>query len=799
MKHLDSLLDKRFLYIHAPAGFGKTMTALLWLEYRAKKAALKRAWINLDDHDNKSAEFCKRFVTALVALQPDNPALRESHSHPLFGNAPTEFTLHAIDTLLPCPEPCVFILDDLHVITNDEILTLLPTICQKLPPRCQVLLLSRNTMPDSMTQMAANNEVALIDGENLRFSGDEIRAFFSNNGRPISAKQAAEILTSTGGWPIGIRALLLSGEKSYRMTLTDKYLENFLRTHVWDRWDEPLKRFMLCVSVVNEMTPPLCAWLIAEDKLLKKADDDGIRDGLAWLTRENAFIRETDSGTYRFHDLFRDFLYRMLAEEGGEIKNRQLIRAGEWFYRQKDHYRAVDYFLKSGHISGIAKALKLMYDNSSAHPLIEDSLEMIRTSLNSAVLERYPFLQELQIWLAYMDGRGEELEAHIDRYMKQIARITIQNPSSLLTSAVVRCVDYRNSLIAVTKKLSKLPPLRFNQDNTPPITQSLPLFHRSGRDFSEYVHDTDKNVRLLSKTLSAVVGDAATVIESLLRGGLAYEQGDLAAAHQLALKALDDMADDLAPEFKFSAHMLLAHVLDGLGDLAGRKIALGRVEKMIASDRAYFVYDNFRAYKCRLQLADGDAKAASEWLARHAASPYDSLPFYKIYQHFVTARALIAVGDYARAVLFLKKLLLLSERFRRPLDIIEAKILLALAYWKRGLNTNSTALLYMGEAAALADQYGYTQIFVADATDLPHILHRLQKRAVSQAGTDLVFTDKQKTVMAFMCEGLSRSDIAQRMGITPNSVKTHLELIYRKLGVTSSIDAVVKYKELGGK
>ncbi|MCL2221781.1 MAG: LuxR C-terminal-related transcriptional regulator, partial [Oscillospiraceae bacterium] len=56
---------------------------------------------------------------------------------------------------------------------------------------------------------------------------------------------------------------------------------------------------------------------------------------------------------------------------------------------------------------------------------------------------------------------------------------------------------------------------------------------------------------------------------------------------------------------------------------------------------------------------------------------------------------------------------------------------------------------------------------------------------------------KQKEVMRLMCAGHSRNDIAQIMGLKPSGVKSHTKLIYQKLTVSNSIEAVIKIKEAG--
>ena len=67
MKLLDSHSNKKLLYIHAPAGYGKTVSAQLWLKHR-QTYNNKHAIITLDEYDNNTAGFCKRFINALLLL-----------------------------------------------------------------------------------------------------------------------------------------------------------------------------------------------------------------------------------------------------------------------------------------------------------------------------------------------------------------------------------------------------------------------------------------------------------------------------------------------------------------------------------------------------------------------------------------------------------------------------------------------------------------------------------------------------------------------------------------------------------
>lgn len=275
LKLLDSLMENRIIYIHAPAGFGKTVSSNLWLKHRESLTNVRQTMVSLDEYDDKTSEFCKRFVSALSNLQPENTALSRLSSNPVFKTAPVEFVLQAISILAETQSEYILALDDLHVIKNVEILNLLPVLFKRMLKNFTILLLSRAAPPSCFSEMTAKGELAVIDGDDLQFTSQEIKALFDGNGHHISSKQADEILMSTGGWAIGIRTLLLADEKSYNKTLTARHLEGFIKTHIWERWDDKYKSFMMLTGVAEELTLALCDYLIASNILLKKGKKRG--------------------------------------------------------------------------------------------------------------------------------------------------------------------------------------------------------------------------------------------------------------------------------------------------------------------------------------------------------------------------------------------------------------------------------------------------------------------------------------------------------------------------------------------
>ncbi len=74
-----------------------------------------------------------------------------------------------------------------------------------------------------------------------------------------------------------------------------------------------------------------------------------------------------------------------------------------------------------------------------------------------------------------------------------------------------------------------------------------------------------------------------------------------------------------------------------------------------------------------------------------------------------------------------------------------------------------------------------------DALDLPAVAEAPGPRPGHEVGV----TPREADVLALIAQGLSNQEIAQRLYLSINSVKTHIRTAYRRLGVTSRSQAVL--------
>src|SRR5580658_3616398 len=103
--------------VTGPAGSGKTMAIALWASARSDPATL--VWVTLDDYDNRPKVFWSYVVAALRQAGITVPRVS-----PAAGRGPADhvFLLRLASMLAAQNPPVVVVLDDLHLVTEQDTL-----------------------------------------------------------------------------------------------------------------------------------------------------------------------------------------------------------------------------------------------------------------------------------------------------------------------------------------------------------------------------------------------------------------------------------------------------------------------------------------------------------------------------------------------------------------------------------------------------------------------------------------------------------------------------------------------------
>jgi LuxR family maltose regulon positive regulatory protein len=112
-------------------------------------------------------------------------------------------------------------------------------------------------------------------------------------------------------------------------------------------------------------------------------------------------------------------------------------------------------------------------------------------------------------------------------------------------------------------------------------------------------------------------------------------------------------------------------------------------------------------------------------------------------------------------------------------------------------------LLALGDSAGAADLLseveGVLALFPDGTGCLQARLGRLRRQLVlaRRVGPDDSLTEREADVLRLLRGSLSLREISRELYVSPNTVKTHAQAIYRKLGVSTRLDAVRRGREIG--
>ena len=331
---LNDGLAGKVTIISAPAGFGKTTLIANWLAQGQRPFG----WLSLDEEDNDPHRFFTYAAAALQSISGEVEIIQPSPNLPIKA-----MTTLLVNNLIQLSEPGVLILDDYHLIETESIHEALTFLCDHLPSRLHLVLITRSDPPLSLARMRVGGDLNEVREKDLRFSREETAVFLNQiMGLKLTAQNIAVLEARTEGWIASLQLVALSLQDATDTTQlvntfsgTHHFVVDYLVEEVLAQRPSGTREFLLKTSILNRLSAPLC------DDLMPGGRS---QQTLEQLHTANYFLvpLDNDRRWNRYHHLFADVLRQRVALTYPEQLPGLYQQAARWFEVHDFLYDAIE-------------------------------------------------------------------------------------------------------------------------------------------------------------------------------------------------------------------------------------------------------------------------------------------------------------------------------------------------------------------------------------------------------------------------------------------------------------------------
>lgn len=687
--------------LSAPAGSGKTTLLSAW--HTAHQGNASTAWVSLDAGDNDASRFWSYLIGAIDrATGAIDTPLKEMLRLPRPATWESVVTL-LVNDLAALDDDLLLVLDDYHVIENEDIHRALNFLVEHMPPHLHLLISSRSDPPLPLPRLRVREAVTEIRLADLRFTQDEAAAFLNEVMRlTLPPDAVASLAERTEGWIAGLQLAALSLQGLPRESAaafiaafagSHRYIVDYLMDEVLLRQPAPVQEFLLSTSILDRLSPSLCATVL-HGVARSHPQVVAVQDMLEKLDRQNLFLVALDSEgrCYRYHHLFAEALRRRLKVQLSDVAPLHR-RAAEWYEGHNLLLPAINHRLEAGDADRagdiLLRAAPVLFERGEL-----DTLLSLLQRLPERVVRARPRLCVICA-LARIDARDPDgAEGYLQAAEAGLDSVPDEERRSLRADIAVTRSNVHAMRGDATAVIPQIDAVRADLDPDRPVMQSLAamstgfalLYRGEAMRAAEAFHDAWEISRDESNgyaMLLAAMGEsyacraagavqrAEATCRSAIRwseershpspivatlyanlADLLLERNDLDAALREAEGAVSIAATPAGREgrwleWRLFSDLVLARVQHARGDTAGARAVLREARSRLEGVYVTPLTMLFDAVETQMDLAEGKVATAQERLTagnQHRMLHLGLSPQYYVYAYEHLAVAPIQIG-----------------------------------------------------------------------------------------------------------------------------------------------------------
>ncbi|MFJ4670635.1 LuxR C-terminal-related transcriptional regulator [Kitasatospora purpeofusca] len=843
---LDAAALRPVTLVNGPAGAGKTLLVADWLA-RGRLPG-PAAWLTLEPSDNQPGTFWAYVREALQTGVAGLPAevgapARAEHVEP-------SLLLRLAAWINALPRPPVLVLDECEHLDNLRLAEQLRDLVRHTAGRLRLVLVGRSEPLLPLHRYRAAGELAEIRAGELALDRAETAAVLERHGLRVGPEAVEAVHHALSGWTAGVRLLALAAQDAEdpedylgRIDAGPTALSDFLLAEVLRTQPAPTQDLLLRCSILGRVHPDLA------DELTGRRDGRRILDR---LHQDNAFTDALPDGWYRLHPMFAGILRLHLRAAAPERVDELRVRAAHWLAGHGQYRAALDHAAEAGAWALAARLLvdefalgELLAGRDATRlcalfarmPATEHSpaAELVRAAVHLTGDEAASALTILEHVEPLLPAEGTPLQLAAvlvrtgaarllgsaplaDRAARRIEELERRVPADMLERhpelLALMAADLGSTLLwhgrldeagRALERAARAPlspaTARLRHDALCRLALIDHLRGRPGRA-ERRVREADQEA-----DRSSLPPDSRTEVRDLVLAATALERDEPAEARAALHRAAGGRVPGHDPVVTLGTGVVRAglHLAEGRPDSALR--VLDETRRHGLADRASdWSRERLAVTACAAHLAAGRPGAALAALDDVPVRAPDSL--------VVAARARLAAGRDEQGTLAALQALR-EEPAVGSATRTRALLLLAQAEAERD-GPGSARLL--AEALAAAEPERLCRPFRESAPwvrrrlrGLPHVaaahgwlpadLRPPARDPVPERTADAApvpvtgapvepLTGREREILLCAARLLSTQEIADELYVSPNTVKTHLKSVNRKLRTANRRDAV---------
>ena len=319
---LDRAIERPVTLISAGPGSGKTVLVNEWARARTHRVV----WVSLDPEDDREERF---WTLVQYALQ----------HHGLLASVPGADTgrsmvERAIDELADAAslddDPLILVLDDVHVLSDADVIGSLDAVLKHPPPQLRVIMTALSDPVIPLHRYRIQGNLSEIRAAELAMSLPEVEQLLTAHHIHLAKPQIEMLAERTEGWVAGLRlsAMRMEASPDPEHFVNDFAMDRgsigeYLMEEVLANQPPDVQKLLIRSSICDPISGPL-ADAICEGE----SGSSVLRD----LAARNAFVMALDheGARYRYHPLLREVLRHLLLGERTDIQRRGHENAARW-------------------------------------------------------------------------------------------------------------------------------------------------------------------------------------------------------------------------------------------------------------------------------------------------------------------------------------------------------------------------------------------------------------------------------------------------------------------------------------